>query len=125
MLKLFSKCFNCKDITLLELLVVIVILGILANIAVPTMLGVIADTEADVCEVNRNEVQNHYERILVLEGVDHQEAKFEQFLLEYDQEICPVGGIVTYVEGEVECSVHGDNGKNHEEDENVDEVPFL
>ena len=58
--RLLSKCINSKGITLLELLVVIVVLGIIAAIAVPSVLGVIAKTEEDVCEVNRDEVELNY-----------------------------------------------------------------
>jgi hypothetical protein len=45
-----------------------------------------------------------------------------------DGGVCPVGGELTYVDGQVECSIHKDeedDENNEDEDEGDDWVPFL
>lgn len=46
---------------------------------------------------------------------------FEEYLSRYDDELCPEHGVITYVNGDVLCSIHSDS------DEEVEsgDVPFL
>ncbi|KGX91037.1 type II secretion system protein [Pontibacillus marinus] len=62
--------------TLLEVLAVIVIIGVLASIAVPSVGQIIKKAEADVCEVNRGEVSQFYNDYLVLGGLEHSDVLF-------------------------------------------------
>ncbi|MGD6778415.1 type IV pilin protein [Sutcliffiella horikoshii] len=108
-------------LTLVEILAVMVILGILASIAVPSVLAHIRKTEIDVCDVNSSELLKRYNQELVLEDKNHSDLEFTSFLVEHDEYVCPVGGIYHYVDGEVECSDHSEV----EEPEDEGEVPFL
>lgn len=110
-----------EGLTLVEILAVVVILGILTAIAVPSVLGHIKKTEAGGCEVNSYELGKKYHQELSLEGKEHSDVEFTSFLLENEDYVCPVDGTYQYVEGEVECSVHG----VVEEREDGGEVPFL
>ena len=40
---------------------------------------------------------------------------------EYNPKKCSSGGIISYSNGEIKCSLHSDDGNNEEEEE----VPFL
>ncbi|KXH86872.1 prepilin-type N-terminal cleavage/methylation domain-containing protein [Sporosarcina sp. HYO08] len=113
-------CKNDKGLTLVEILAVIVILGILMGIAIPAYLGVTKRAETKVCEANRLEVKKHYEMNLTLGGSGHSDLLFQQFIFENGEMDCPVGGMYGYVDGEVECSEHGDV-----EDDDGNEVPYL
>lgn len=62
---------NESGVTLVELLVVIVVLGIVSSIAVISINGVIEKTKREVCHLNVTEVEERYERYLVVEEVDH------------------------------------------------------
>lgn len=117
MLKRFVR--NNKGLTLVEILAVVVILGILAAIAAPSVLGLIMKTEADICDVSSSELEKKYHQELVLKDSAHSDVEFTSFLNKNDY-VCPVGGTYHYVEGEVECSEHGDI---NEEDDG--DVPFL
>ncbi|MBG9543263.1 hypothetical protein ABE29_10815 [Cytobacillus firmus] len=114
---------NSRGFTLVELLAVIAVLGILAAIAVLSIGGVIEKTRRDVCNANTAEVERQYERHLHLEGVEHSEAAFGQLLLDFGEEVCPVDGVIHYVDSEVRCSVHSEESPGDDEDE--DDVPFL
>jgi hypothetical protein len=46
-----------------------------------------------------------YELHLETEGLDHTESLFQQFLNDYEFEICPSGGVISYEDGEVKCSI--------------------
>ncbi|MFC0272290.1 prepilin-type N-terminal cleavage/methylation domain-containing protein [Metabacillus herbersteinensis] len=113
---------NENGLTLMEVLVVVVILGIIAAIAVPSILGMIEKVEADVCAVNRLEVERLYEREIVLHSSTHSEVLFSAFIQEHVLEPCPVEGVYMYKDGNVECSEHVHHSDKEDEGE---EVPFL
>lgn len=115
---LLRKRFT-KGFMLVELIVVISIIGILAAIAVPAYGAYVEKAKEEVCKGNCLQVERMYEMHLEIEGIEHSDTVFEQFLMEYGKDICPGHGVITYVEGKVKCSVHT------VEDDNDGEVPFL
>lgn len=109
--------------TLIELIVVIAILGIIASIAIPRLAGFKSMAEERVCDANRKTVERLYSTFL-LEN-EHGESTFNQFLIENFDEICPVGGVITYEDGKVKCSLHEDESDEEEDEPPEDEVPWL
>jgi prepilin-type N-terminal cleavage/methylation domain-containing protein len=85
-----------RGFTLVELLAAIVILGIVFSIAVISLGGTKEKAEGDVCDVNRVELKNQYRSHLTLEEADHSDVVFTSFLTEFDSEVCPIGGVVSY-----------------------------
>jgi prepilin-type N-terminal cleavage/methylation domain-containing protein len=115
-----------RGFTLVELLAVIVILGIVFSIAVISLGGTKERAEEDVCAANRVELENQYSRHLILGDAEHNDVVFTSFLTEFGSEVCPVGGVVTYEDGHVDCSVHSDEVDEEEDSgEDDDGVPFL
>ncbi|WP_010175464.1 type IV pilin protein [Bacillus coahuilensis] len=110
---------NERGLTLIELLAAVAILGVLSAIAVVSYFGIKENTERDVCDANLLQLEKDYGRHLVLEELDHSDGLFGQFLVGYD-EICPIGGVVSYVDGHVECSEHGES-----EEDDGGGVPIL
>lgn len=90
------------------------------SIAVVSVTGITEQTEKDVCEANRLELERNYRVDLIVANKVHSTAAFNEFLLSYGDKICPVGGEISYVDGDVECSVHSENDEDKE-----DEVPYL
>ncbi|MEC1747897.1 hypothetical protein [Schinkia azotoformans] len=78
------------------------------SIAVLSILGVTECTEKEVCEANRLELGRNYRVHLLVESKVHTSTVVNEFLLNYGDEICPVGGEISYSDGEVECSVHSE-----------------
>jgi len=114
--------FNKKGLTLVEVLAVLVILGIFVVIAIPSISSSIEKANTEVCHTNRVELEESYEMELTLENLVNNEKLFTMYVREFGEQICPENGVITYVDGEVNCSVHTVN--DHEED-NEGEVPFL
>jgi Tfp pilus assembly protein PilE len=104
---------------------VVVILGILAGIAVPSVIGVIEKSKKDVCDVNVLQLERMYETYLDLESIEHSDVVFVQYLQDYGQEICPEHGDISYVDGEVHCSLHPGDNEGGDSDEEGESVPFL
>lgn len=109
------KCF-----TLIEVIVVIAILAILSVIAMPRVTGLIHMVEEQVCNFNCGRAARNYNTHLATLGENHSDSLFSQFILEYESNICPRDYVVTYDNGEVQCSFH-----NVEDDADDGEVPYL
>ncbi|MBW3110304.1 type II secretion system GspH family protein [Bacillus sp. MCCB 382] len=125
MLKNMRLVDSERGFTLVELLAVIVILGIVFSIAVISLGGTKEKAEADVCAANRLELEKQYGAHLTLVDADHSDAVFNDFLTENGSELCPVGGVITYLDGVVECSVHGEDIDEEEDSGDDGGVPYL
>ncbi|WP_227938625.1 prepilin-type N-terminal cleavage/methylation domain-containing protein [Alkalihalobacillus deserti] len=115
---ILSKRLSDKGLTLIEVLLVVLILGILAAIVVPTFFGLVEKAEQDVCDVNVIQLERMYESYLVLENIDHSDVVFTQYLLDYGENICDDCDL-SYVDGKVICNVQS---SDEDEDEGV---PFF
>jgi prepilin-type N-terminal cleavage/methylation domain-containing protein len=117
---------NSKGFTLVELLAVLVILGILAGIAIPSVFHLIEKAEADACHASTAEIERMYETYLAIESIDHTDMRFSQFLAVHVENGGSNHGEVNYVDGRVQCSIHS-NAEEHEDDQGDEEegVPFL
>jgi prepilin-type N-terminal cleavage/methylation domain-containing protein len=121
-----SNLIKNNGFTLIEVLAVLVILSILAAIAVPSYVGYIDRTEREVCYANSIELERMYNGYLHLEGVDHSDFRFSQYIQEFFGEICPSGGEINYLDGHVRFSIHPRDIDNIVEDGDDDgNVPFL
>ena len=113
-----------KGFTLVELLAIIVISSILMSIAVISVIGITKQTEKEVCEANQSELERNYRMQLIIENKVLTITAFNEFLLSYGDEICTVGGEISFLNGKVECSIHSESDADSGDDEE-DEVPYL
>jgi prepilin-type N-terminal cleavage/methylation domain-containing protein len=112
--------------TLIEVLAVLVILSILVAIAVPSYVSYIEKAEKEVCYANSFELERMYHGYLHLEGVDHSDPRFNQYMQEFFGEISPSGGEINYLDGDVSYGLHPrDNDSAEDEGDDDGSVPFL
>ena len=112
---------HTKGFTLIEMIIVISIIAILTAIAVPNYLGYVKEAKRTVCNTNCVQLGKRYAMYLVMDNIEHTDVRFEEFLQENGKDICPEHGVITYVEGKVQCSVHV-----YEDDSDGDgDVPYL
>jgi len=114
---------NNKGFTLVELLVVMAILGILASIAVPMYKGHIERATELVCNTNCAQLERMYHAYLLTENKEHTDNVFDEFMQNYEENICPDNGDIKYVNGNVRCMLHSEDETNGNDDDVS--VPFL
>lgn len=112
-----------KGFTLIEIVIVLSILGILTGIAIPRYLGYTETAKEEVCCANCKAIERAYEAYLLMEELEHTNELFNQYLQENGKNICPEGGVLSYLEDEVHCSIHNPVGESGDEEEGP--VPFL
>lgn len=116
--------------TLIEVIVVIAILGMLAGIAAPRFSGYVQHAKQAVCASNLGTVDRFYVAKIEMDELEHTDLVFEAFLMDYEDDLCPLGGTYSYVDGQVTCSIH-DEGESDGDGESDDgggddgEVPYL
>lgn len=111
-----------EGFTLVEVVVVIAILGIIAALTVPRLTVFKSMAGERVCVSNRKTVERMYSVFLLENNIDDN-SFFDKFIVENFKVVCPAGGIVSYEDDKVKCSVHGDG--NEKDDSPGDEVPWL
>lgn len=110
-----------KGFTMIEIIIVISIIAILTAIAVPNYLGYVKEAKATVCRVNCVQIEKMYEMYLEIEGIEHTDVGFEEFVRDNGMDICPEHGVITYVDGMLKCSVH----VGEDDSEGDGDVPYL
>jgi prepilin-type N-terminal cleavage/methylation domain-containing protein len=123
-----SKMIKSNGFTLIEVLAVLVILSTLAVIAVPSYVGYIENNEKEVCYANSIELEKMYNGYLYLEDVVHSDSSISQYTQEFFGEICPSGGEIKYLDGDVSCSLHSrdnDSAEDEGDGDGDESVPYL
>ncbi|MDP5274744.1 type II secretion system protein [Chengkuizengella axinellae] len=116
MIKVHRLIYKQDGITLIELLMIVVILGVLAAISVPKITDLLQQTAESVCEYSRHEFESKYTKQLQTEHFEHSEMLFSQFLVNYELKMCPHEDVYAYLNGEVVCSEHLDQDSGGGED---------
>lgn len=101
---------NNNGFTLVEVLAVVIILGVLAGVVIPSVSNYIDKAKKTDCETRRNIIMSEYITYSRLYG----ERSVSDVLAGNDPYIdiakykCPSGGKLTYSAGEISCSIHSD-----------------
>ena len=93
---------------LIELVVILAMIIILAIIAAPSYSGYTSRVKAEVCHANCVTLMKEYDAYLASGNLKHSEALFQAFYEDYDGDICPCGGVITFEDEHVVCSIHSD-----------------
>lgn len=117
---------NCNNnnygFTLMELIITLVIISILILITIPSFVSYITIASNSVCSSNKLELYRMYELHLIVEDIEKNDAIFESFVQVHGQNICPNNGVVSVVNGRIQCELHYNDKSNDDSD---DEVPYL
>lgn len=114
-----------KGFTLVEIVVVMVVVGILAAITVPSLAKYIDDGKKRECEINRKALLARLESDRAL----NPGGAMAEVLAENTDISCPSGGVYRAPDADtVECSVHGKDSSISNRDGNdggeIEEIPW-
>ena len=125
LLRLYNK--NQKGNASIEYVLILSIIVTIVFTLFTISLNVKGVINSSTCEISCTVVESEYKNYLQQRGNAHSETMYSQFFQEYGSEVCPENNIVTYVNGNLRCSVHSNEKNNIEDDqkENDDPVPFL
>lgn len=113
---------NSEGFTLIELIVVIAIISILAAVLVGNYAGYVKEAKESICNTNCVKLERMYQAHLDMKNIQHSDLVFEQYLQKYGKIRCPDHGVISYVNGKVQCSVHI---RENDSENNDADVPFL
>ncbi|MEL7568508.1 MAG: hypothetical protein AAGU01_00140 [Clostridiaceae bacterium] len=103
-----TRVYDIKGFILVEVMLAVVIFTILVFIVIPSFVGYQVKSRITVCNNNRLQLERDYKLYLTSESLDYSEINFELSFKEYNQDICPCDGEITYQFRSVECSVHNE-----------------
>ncbi|MGF7184772.1 type II secretory pathway pseudopilin PulG [Desulfitispora alkaliphila] len=111
------------------MIVVISILGILIAIALPQYSKIITNVKKKVCDANILQLGRSLESSMIIDGIEVDDdncSYFQSIILQYEGNICPDGGTLSYDNGKVKCGIHYDELESVEDNGEDDEgVPYL
>ena len=110
-----------KGFTMIEILIVISIIVILSAVSSVSLFRYIDRSKEVVCVNNRNSLMRHIEGDLLVKEEIISDPLIDSYLQNWNQPICPSGGIISVVDLELQCSIH----YVVDEDDDDEEVPFL
>ncbi len=106
---------------MIELLIVISIIVILSAVSSVSLSRYIDRSKEVVCVNNRNSLMRHIEGDLLVKEEIISDPLIDSYLKNWNQPICPSGGIISVVDLELQCSIH----YVVDEDDDDEEVPYL
>ena len=110
-----NKLVHRKGYSLLEIMIVPLIISTLSAMIVFSIQPIFDFLNEVICLSHRRTLLGQYQTMLTLEGLNHSDELFVQFIHEFE-DICPNGGSYLYSNGRIICDHH---------DEYLPEVPFL
>lgn len=104
------KLRNQKGFTLIELVIVIVIIGILAAVAIPKFVDLKSNAEASACKANQAAIESAISMYVAQNGAAPTAlSQVASYMAGGSLPTCPGGGTYSFVEGsdnlKVTCSI--------------------
>jgi prepilin-type N-terminal cleavage/methylation domain-containing protein len=109
LIRLFKPHTKQDGFTIVEIITVLSILAILSVLAIPRFADYTDTAKVQVCRSNCETIERVYEAYLItLEELEHSELFFSMYMIKNNYDICPDGGVISYVDGEIHCSIHNE-----------------